>query len=197
MVDYEAEQRKMERGMMADERRMLARSDAAMQAALLPIEGEIETQKTKRNQRDPIDQFAITEGALQKGSAMEEKIRTGSGLSMGGIFQLGQQSQQFLGQAFNMYSTKQAKDRAANTSAIASLLGQGAQIGTAFGTTALQMQGGLSQQKWQSHADMVAARAAAEAQSKAAGMGMMGGILGSALGSDWFAGLDMFAGDGN
>ena len=158
MVNYEEEQRKMERGMMADERRMLAR-----QAALLPIEGEIETQKTKRNQRDPIDQFAITEGALQKGSAMEEKIRTGSGLSMGGIFQLGQQSQQFMGQAFNMYSTKQAKD-----------------------------QGGLSQQKWQSHADMVAARANAEAQSKAAGMGMMGGILGSALGSDWFAGLDMF-----
>ena len=110
MVNYEEEQRKMERGMMADERRMLARSDAAMQAALLPIEGEIETQKTKRNQRDPIDQFAITEGALQKGSAMEEKIRTGSGLSMGGIFQLGQQSQQFMGQAFNMYSTKQAKD---------------------------------------------------------------------------------------
>ena len=191
-VNWGTERSNMTAGMDADEARMLERSDAAMQAALLPIQSEIETQRVKRNQRNPIDQFSMTQAALQKGSGMEEKIRQGSGLNMGNIFELGRQSKSFLGDAFNAYSSRQAKSNAANTSAISALVGQGSQVSTAFGTTALQTSGSMSQSKWQSYSDMLAAQADAEAQAKAAGMGMMGGILGAALGSDWFAGLEMF-----
>jgi len=180
-----------------DLNRMVSRSDAAyddlieqgrarLDAAIAPIDAEIETLKTKREFRNPLQDVAGKSAAHGQTSAAAAKGAQASGLGGAASFAMGAMAQQAASDIVTDIGAAKQREKQLNIQAIKELVQSRGSMQTQGEIAIMQTGSAGLQAALDAQSRVLAARMEAQARSKGAGFGAIGGVLGSFVGSDWF-----------